>query len=131
MNKILQKLNRITQYQQKFEIEAPNINVFGFHTRHFDLCPGAQALFNHLITMPVNEETIGMIRSAAQVADNVFRKEKEVIEAGVASQHDYEEVALLVGDFKDIMGEIDEEVGMGHDVSFMDGHILKVQEYLQ
>lgn len=115
--------------KQKMEIEAPNVNVFGYHTRYFGMCPGAQSLFEHLITMPVNEETIGMIRSAAQVADNVFRKEKEVIEAGVASEHDYEEAVLLVEDFKDIMNEIDEEVGMAHDVSFMDGHIEKIKKY--
>lgn len=112
------------------EIEKPNINVFGYHTRYFGMCPGAQSLFEHLITMPVDEDTIGMIRSAAQVADNVFRKEGEVIEAGVASVHDYEEVLFLVDDFKDIMHEIDEEVGMAHDVSFMDGHVSKVKEYV-
>ena len=112
------------------EIQAPNVNVFGYHTRYFHMCPGAQSLFQHMITMPVDEDTIGMIRSAAQVADNVFRKEEEVIKAGVASQHDYEEVVLLVDDFKDIMHEIDEEVGMQHDVSFMDGHVIKVKEYL-
>ena len=71
-----------------------------------------------------------MIRSAAQVADNVFRKEKEVIESGVASQHDYEEVLYLVEDFKDIMEEVDEEVGMMHDTSFMDNHIDIVKGYL-
>jgi hypothetical protein len=113
-----------------FAIEKPNINVFGYHTRYFGICPGAQSLFEHLITMPVDEETVGMIRSAAQVADNVFRKESEVIEAGVASVHDYEEVLFLVEDFKDILHEIDEEVGMVHDVSFMDGHIDKVKEYV-
>ena len=112
------------------EIQKPNINVFGYHTRYFHMCEGAQNLFNHLITMPVDEDTVGMIRSAAQVADNVFRKEEEVINAGVASQHDYEEVVLLVDDFKDIMHEIDEEVGMVHDVQFMDNHIMKVKEYL-
>lgn len=131
MNRTIQRLNKINSYLQKFEIEAPNINVFGYHTRYFGICPGAQALFNHLITMPVDEDTIGMIRSAAQVADNIFRKEEEVIGAGVASQHDYEEVVLLVDDFKDIIEEVDKIVGMKHDTSFMDGHILKVKEYLQ
>jgi hypothetical protein len=115
--------------KEKMEIEAPNINVFGYHTRYFAICPGAQSLFEHLITMPVDEDTKGMIRSAAQIADNVFRKEEEVIESGVASQHDYEEAVLLVDDFKDLMGEIDEEVGMVHDVSFMDGHIERIKNY--
>jgi hypothetical protein len=113
------------------EIQPPNINVFGYHTRYFHMCQGAQDLFNHLITMTVNEDTVGMIRSAAQVADNVFRKEEEVIKADTASMHDYEEVMLLVDDFKDIMHEIDEEVGMPHDVSFMDMHVEKVKSYLK
>jgi hypothetical protein len=38
---------------------------------------------------------------------------------------------VLVEDFKDIMYEIDQLVGMKHDVSFMDGHIVKIKEYLK
>lgn len=106
------------------------INVLGYNTKHFSICPGAINLFTHLVTMPLDEETIGMVRSAAQVADSVFRIEKEVISAGKAEQSQLDEVKLLVGDFKDIIEEIDEEVGMIHDTSFMDGHILKVQSYL-
>jgi hypothetical protein len=80
--------------------------------------------------MPVDEDTKGMIRSAAQSADNVFRKEEEVINAKIATQHDYEEVVLLVDDFKDIMREVDEIVGMEHDTSFMDNHVKIVESYL-
>lgn len=116
--------------KEKMAITPPNVNVFGFHTRYFHMCKMAEELFNHLITMPVDEETVGMIRSAAQIADNVFRKEEEVVKAGVASQHDYEEVVLLVEDFKDLMEEIDEELGMPHDTSFMDGHIQVVKDLL-
>lgn len=116
--------------KEKMAIEAPNVNVFGFHTRYFHMCKMAEQLFNHLITMPVDLETRGMIRSAAQIADNVFRKEEEVVKAGVASQHDYEEVALLVGDFRDLMIEIDDEVGMQHDTSFMINHVEVVKDLL-
>lgn len=118
--------------KEKMEITPPNINVFGYHTRHFGMCPTAQELFKHLITMPMEEyDTRGMIRSAAQIADNVFRKEEEVVKAGVASQHDYEEVALLVGDFRDLMIEIDDEVGMQHDTSFMINHVDVVNDLLK
>ena len=113
--------------KNKFEA----MDIFGFKPRYFYICPGAIELFKHLVTMKMDEETIGMVRSAAQIADNVFRIEDEVIRLGVASQLQLDEAIVLVEDFKDIMYEIDQLVGMKHDVSFMDGHIVKIKEYLK
>ena len=107
------------------------LDIFGFKPNHFDICPGAIALFKHLLTMPVDAEDMGMIRSAALQADKVFEIEKDVIARGEATEQDLTQVILLVDDFKDLMREIDEELGMSHDVSFMDGHIAVVEEYLQ
>ena len=117
--------------KEKMEIIPPNVNVYGYHTRFFQICPGAQATFEHLVSMDNDEDTKGMIRSAAQVADNVFRIEDEVIKAESATQHQYEEAVVLVDDFKDIIAEIDKISGMKHDVSYMDGHIDKIEEYLK
>ena len=117
--------------KEKMEIIPPNVNVYGYHTRFFQICPGAQATFEHLISMDNDDDTKGMIRSAAQVADNVFRIEDEVIKAESATEHQYEEAVILVDDFKDIIGEVDKISGMKHDVSYMDGHIDKIEEYLQ
>jgi len=117
--------------KEKMEIIPPNVNVYGYHTRFFQICPGAQATFEHLISMDNDDDTKGMIRSAAQVADNVFRIEDEVIKAEAATEHQYEEAVILVDDFKDIIGEVDKISGMKHDVSYMDGHIDKIEEYLQ
>jgi hypothetical protein len=80
--------------------------------------------------MPQEDDTVGMVRSAAVVADTIFRIEKEVISAGTATSSQLSEVQILVKDFKDIIGELDEEFGMVHDVSFMDGHIEIVKSYL-
>jgi hypothetical protein len=109
-------------------LQEQEINVFGYNTKHFSICPGAIGLFTHLQEMPMEDDTVGMIRSAAQIADNIFRIEKEVISKGVATSSELNEVELLVDDFKDLMQEIDEEVGMIHDVSFMDGHIQVVKD---
>jgi len=107
------------------------MDIYGFKPRYFHMCPGAQETFKHLISMDNDEDTKGMIRSAAQVADNVFRIEEEVIKAGVATPLELTEAATLVDDFKDIIGEIDKISGMKHDVSYMDGHIEKIKEYLK
>jgi hypothetical protein len=108
-----------------------NINVLGYLTRFFHLCPGALELFQHLMSMPLDEETQGMVRSAAQVADNVFRIEDEVIKTGSATLDELIQAQILVDDFKDIIHEVDEEVGMVHSTTFMDGHIMKIGELVQ
>lgn len=107
------------------------VDVFGFKTRYFHMCPGATELFKHLVSMNVDDDTKGMIRSAAQVADNVFRLEEEVIKADMATPDQLLQATIMVEDFKDIMGEIDKITGMKHDVSFMDGHVEKIKEYLK
>ena len=109
---------------------SQEIDVYGYTTQYFYICPGAISTFNHLKTMNPDEETIGMIRSAAQIADNVFRIEANVLETKLATPAQLQEATILVDDFKDLMEEIDELVGMTHDVSYMDNHIMTIKSYL-
>jgi hypothetical protein len=116
--------------KNEFGIQDFSQDIFGYETKHFDMCPVAVDLFQHLTTMTMDEDTMGMIRSAAQIADNVFEIEKNVVN-GVETDDDLlGQARILVDDFKDLMGEIDKEVGMTHDVSFMDGHIRVIADYL-
>lgn len=115
------------------QVESPNIDVLGYETKNFEICPGAISLFEHLTEMvssKTDDELFGMIRSAAVVADSIFRIEKEVILAGKATTSQLDGVRILVKDFRDIMKEIDEDLGMVHDTSFMDGHIKVIESYL-
>ena len=127
-------VDQVTDEVEKAPVLAAqegNINVLGYLTRFFYICPGAIELFQHLMSMPLNEETQGMVRSAAQVADNVFRIEDEVIKRGSATLDELVQAQILVDDFKDIMNEVDEEVGMIHNTTFMDGHIMKIGELVK
>jgi hypothetical protein len=109
--------------------DSLNIDVFGYPTEYFYMCPGAKATFEHLTSMEVDEDTKGMIRSAAQIADNIFDLEEDVIEDGIATPDDVELASLLISDFKDLMLEIDEIVKMTHDVSYMDNHLQTIVAY--
>jgi hypothetical protein len=108
-----------------------NINVFGYNTKYFQICPVAVQLFEHIKTMSMEEDTIGMVRSAAQIADNIFRIEDKAIKNDSTTMEEMIEATILVEDFKDLIGEIDEETGMTHDTSFMDGHLEKISSYLK
>jgi hypothetical protein len=109
---------------------AGNINVFGLETEYFYMCPGAVETFTHLVSMPMDEDTKGMVRSAALQADKVFDIEEDVIENGKATPKDLGEAITLVADFKDLMKEIDTITGMKHDVGYMDGHIKIIKKYI-
>jgi len=115
---------------EKFQ-EDINLNVYGYKTKYFQICPGAQATFKHLISMDNDEDNIGMIRSAAVVADSIFKIEDDVIKSDVATPEQLSEAIVLVDDFKDIINEIDKDSDMVHDVSYMDGHIEKIKSYLK
>jgi hypothetical protein len=110
--------------------EEGNINVFGINTEYFHMCPGALELFTHLTSMEMDEDTKGMVRSAALIADRVFDIEEGVIEDRMADESDLKQATQLVSDFKDLMKEIDTIVGMEHDVAFMDGHIDVIKSYM-
>lgn len=111
-------------------VEFAEMNILGYPTKYFYLCPGAQATFEHLISMNPDQETQGMIRSAAQIADNIFEIEAMVIKDEKASDDQLNQMEILVSDFYDLVHEIDEELGMLHDVSYMDGHIEKVKSFM-
>ena len=110
--------------------EAPNLDVYGYETKYFQICPGAQKTFTEIVSLPNDEEYIGMTRSAAVVADAIFKIENDVLEAKKATPQQLKEAILLVEDYKDIIHEIDEEHGMISDVSYMDGHIKTIESFL-
>ena len=108
-----------------------NMDVFGYKTKYFQICPGAQATFKSLVMLPnLEEDNIGMVRSAAVIADAIFKIENDVLESKKASQSQLDEAVVLVDDYKDIIHEIDEDNLTSTDVSYMDGHIETIKSYL-
>jgi hypothetical protein len=110
--------------------DSLNLDVFGYPTEYFYMCPGAKSTFEHLVSMEMDEDTKGMVRSAAQIADNIFDLEEDVIEEGIATPEDVELASLLISDFKDLILEIDEITGMTHPVDYMDSHLEVIKAYL-
>lgn len=124
-------VDEITEDKNKKKtMKFEEMDIFGYKTRYFYICPGAVATFRHLMEMNPDLDTQGMIRSAALIADRVFEIEKNVIDADTATEDDLIQATLLVDDFMDLMHEIDEEVGMIHDVGYMIGHLQVIGSYL-
>jgi hypothetical protein len=120
----------------KLQVEAPNLDVFGYPTKHFEICPGAQAFFQKLVSVPPTEDNVGMIRSMAQMADNVFEIEKDVLQKEKATPEQLQTAMVLVEDFYDVLEEVQEgmleESGIVMDLNadFMNNHLNIISKYV-
>jgi len=118
--------------KKKLEVEVEmqeELDIYGYRTRYFYICPGAYATFQHFIDADLDEDAIGMVRAAAVIADRVFQIEKEVLEAKETTPEQMKEALVLIEDFYDIIEELDEIMGMVHDVSYMDNHAEVIASY--
>ena len=113
-------------------VEAPEMDIYGYETEYFYMCPGAVGTFNHLVNEMeiVEDDLVDMIRAAAVFADMVFDIEADVIEDGKAEAEDLKRASILVDMFKDVFQTVNERTGMEHDISYMDGHIEVIKSYL-
>jgi len=113
-------------------LQEEEIEVYGYETTHFYICPGAIGTFKHLTEeMDIQDDDLkDMIRAAAVIADAVFMIEKKVIDNQSADERDLRRAETLVSMFKDVFRTVDERTGMKHDVSYMDGHIEVIKSYL-
>ena len=107
---------------KKFQDEM-NLDVLGYMTKNFEICPGAINTFKRLIDREVKEDLAGMIRSAALQADAVFGMEKRVLADGTATKEDLYRATVIVKDFMDLIGEIEEATVEEFPVDYMMGHL--------
>ena len=77
------KLRQLIREVLREEIDPREVNIFGYETKHFDVCPGAQGLYKRIVAgeftdgMPGPEEQDLIIRSA-KLHDALFALEKKV-----------------------------------------------------
>lgn len=125
-------VDEVTEDKDKKKISIEfneELDIYGYKTRYFYICPLAYKTFEHFVEANLDEDAIGMVRSAAVVADRIFQIEKEVVEAKNTTPDQMKEALVLIDDFYDIIEELDEIMGMVHDVSYMDGHAEIISSY--
>ena len=119
-------------YVSEETLQDTEMDILGYQTEHFYICPGAKSTFEDILTHNIDEETAGMIRSASLQADKVFKIEADVVNSNSATQSQLNQASILVGDFKDLIKEIYEEFEKpSPNLSYMDGHINVITQYVE
>ena len=85
------KLKTLLKEENNYPADAPehfgsgkNIDIFGFQTKHFDICGTAVVLYNKL---KENDEHKDLIVASAKEMDHLFEMEKQVV-MGEKIDHD-------------------------------------------
>lgn len=111
--------------------EDANLNILGYKTRFFHICPVAIEIFTDLLkTDNLGEDVAGMIRSAALQADRIFEIEEKAVRTKTAEFDEYTEALLLMDDFVDLMAEIAVITGKEYNMDFMLNHMEIIGSYL-
>ena len=73
----------IYEQEEKYPADAPehfgggeNIDIFGYQTKHFDICRSAVTLYEKL---KENDEAKDLIVQSAKDIDHLFEMEKQVV----------------------------------------------------
>jgi hypothetical protein len=104
-----------------------NIDVFGYRTKHFDICRSAVMLFKKL-GKTKEEETQKHVVKAAKYLDAFFGIEKKVVEANSSSTEDGEVALDLAILFAYEVGIVAERMSRSYDrdIAFMKMHFNEI-----
>jgi ribosomal protein L21E len=107
------------------EQEEGQVNVGGYETQHFDVCPAATALYKDIESKGVDMD---LASRTAKLQDVLFFIEKHVQEQGYKPNPYYGKVAQILGDQIMTMGGM---MDLGSEHSYIQGHIDKIQSAVE
>jgi len=110
--------------------EMGNMDIYGYMTQYFQLCPGAQMLFKDLMQVEGAEDIKEAIIGAAMLADKVFQIEDEVLKVQKAEGKQFVDAYNLVEQFDEVLDAVEEYLGVEIDEEFMDNHLMTIKSLL-
>ena len=110
------------------ETEDPQEIVIGdYQTRHYDMCPGASALYRKIESQELDVD-MGLAIRAAKLQDALFYLEKHtLIEMQHASFEDVKAAEILAGEIM----ELARMMGLEEEHQYVLGHVQAIRELYQ
>jgi hypothetical protein len=117
--------------EDAFKEGQGELNVYGYTTQHFDICPGAQALFKDILRgeftdgIPSAKEQDKVVE-LAKLHDTLFTLEKIALK----DQGDAKAVFKKVIETASDIYELGTEMGLDQnvDLRYIQGHVLRVND---
>ena len=123
----MKELNIFRQFLN--EVEGGEVNVFGYQTQHFDMCPGAQSLYKAIVDGEHGEQDKDLVIRVAKAHDTLFFLEKMAIEKKIEATPELVDMAQNQADL--IMYSAKEKMDLEAEHQYVQGHVDKIKELIK
>ena len=103
------------------EQDSLEVDVYGYQTKHFDVCPGAQSLYQRIVDEDLVKDK-DLVTRTAKLHDALFALEKTALENG-ATELDVEAAQLMADQIMEMAKMMDLE----SEHQYVQGHVEKVK----
>jgi hypothetical protein len=103
------------------EEQAGEVNVFGYQTQHFDICPGAQSLYKAIVDGEHGKQDKDLVIRVAKAHDSLFYLEKLAKDGKVEVTQELVDIAQNQADL--IMSAAKEKMDLEKEHSYVQGHV--------
>ena len=105
-----------------------NIDIFGYQTKHYDICRSAVILYNKLKEADSNETAKNLIISSAKELDHLFEMEKQVVQGEEVDHNPIEHGIELVNIISFQLGRVAEIINddFERDTNFLKLHLMEI-----
>ena len=108
------------------EIESGEVEVYGYQTQHFDVCPGAQSLYKRIVDEDLVED-MDLVERSAKLHDALFAIEKNAMQKESATDLDVESAQLIADQIMAMAGMM----GLEAEHQYVQGHVDKIKEFIK
>ena len=95
------------------------VNVFGYQTKHFDVCPGAQSLYKKITDEKLKDDAV----ESAKLQDALFALEKKALKSGAN-----EEEVKKAQEIANSIMELAQKMGLKAEHQYIQGHVDKIKD---
>ena len=103
-------------------MDPREVNVFGYKTQHFDVCPGAQGLYKRIVEENLVQDQDLVIRSA-KLHDALFALEKNALDMG-GNELDIQTAQIIA----DQIMEMAKMMGLENDHNYVQNHVKIISD---
>ena len=107
--------------KSKMNEEEGQVNVFGYQTKHYDICPGAQSLYKAIVDGEHGKQDKDLVIRVAKAHDTLFYLEKLAKNKSIEVTQELVDTAQNQADL--IMSAAKEKMNMEKEHSYVQGHV--------
>ena len=111
--------------QEAMEVEAGEVLIGDYQTKHFDVCPGAQSLYKRIVDEKLVND-MDLVERSAKLHDALFAIEKNAMEKKSATELDVES-AQIIADQIMAMAEMME---LSAEHQYVQGHVDVIKGFV-